>query len=280
MQIVRHAADSPSSTPCASEFLIATVQPDGAAIECRAIGSAGLAGRGFCRRMREINQFIEEHAKYNTYFGIAARRTDASNGTLKSCLNLACLFTDIDFKITSREAAVAALDGFALRPSAIIESGGVFHSYWFLAAPIDLPAEAERAKGLLRKLALKLGGDLASAEPARVLRIPQTLNYKYDPPRPVSIANFDSARSYTPAQFDAALADVSDPAPGSGANSDGKRFRATDHPISEGEGRNQYLYRLGRSEKARGHNAAVIRAAMKAANETDCKPPVEESEFE
>jgi putative DNA primase/helicase len=60
----------------------------------------------------------------------------------------------------------------------------------------------------------------------------------------------------------------------------GQGFRATDHHIYEGEGRNTYLYRLGRSEKARGHSEAVIRAAMTAANQADCNPPVEEAEFE
>jgi len=63
-------------------------------------------------------------------------------------------------------------------------------------------------------------------------------------------------------------------------NSKSQGFHATDQPIHEGQGRNIYLYRLGRSEKARGHSEAVIRAAMTAANETDCKPPVGQDEFE
>lgn len=60
----------------------------------------------------------------------------------------------------------------------------------------------------------------------------------------------------------------------------GQGFRASDHPIYEGEGRNTYLYRLGRSEKARNHAEAVICVAMAAANETQCRPPVDAAEFE
>jgi hypothetical protein len=40
----------------------------------------------------------------------------------------------------------------------------------------------------LRRLARTLGGDLSAAEPARVLRVPGTTNFKlYGTPRPVQL---------------------------------------------------------------------------------------------
>jgi putative DNA primase/helicase len=65
---------------------------------------------------------------------------------------------------------------------------------------------------------------------------------------------------------------------GRGANGGG--FRAADHLTYEHEGRNIYLFRMGRSEKARGHIEAVIRAALDAANKAQCVPPVDKDEFE
>jgi putative DNA primase/helicase len=59
----------------------------------------------------------------------------------------------------------------------------------------------------------------------------------------------------------------------------GGGFRASNHPINEGEGRNNYLYKLGRSLKAQGLPANVIRTAMDAANREQCTPPLKQSEF-
>ena len=47
--------------------------------------------------------------------------------------------------------------------------------------PIDLTREAKKAKAYLRALAAVVVGDLQSAEPARVLRLPGSFNLKYLP---------------------------------------------------------------------------------------------------
>jgi hypothetical protein len=65
-------------------------------------------------------------------------------------------------------------------------------------------------------------------------------------------------------------------------------FKASDHPIREGEGRNNYLYRAGRSEKAKLENAgypeavikASVRAHMTACNQEQCNPPLDNDEIE
>jgi hypothetical protein len=120
--------------------------------------------------------------------GVATRR-DASSGELKNCQHLGALFVDIDFKRTPEPAARERVARMPLPPSAIVQSGGGLHVYWFLREPFLLPADGEYAKGLLRRLALALGGDSSSAEPAHILRVPGSTNYKpeYSSPRRVRL---------------------------------------------------------------------------------------------
>lgn len=56
-------------------------------------------------------------------------------------------------------------------------------------------------------------------------------------------------------------------------------FKAAEKPIHAGEGRNNYLYKVGRSAKAKGYNPASIEALMRAENDTSCNPPVDNHEF-
>ena len=73
--------------------------------------------------------------------------------------------------------------------SAVVHSGRGLHGYWLLRESIPLRAEDQRRRfaARLRALSTKLGGDPAVADVARVLRLPGSLNYKYDPPRPVRL---------------------------------------------------------------------------------------------
>src|SRR5215213_1281761 len=78
------------------------------------------------------------------------------------------------------EAAVAALAEFDPAPTIVIGSGSGSncHAYWPLTEPLTRE-EVERAN---RRLAHALGADPASADAARILRVPGTLSHKHDPP--------------------------------------------------------------------------------------------------
>ena len=81
------------------------------------------------------------------------------------------------------EAAVAALDAFEPAPSIVIASGSGSncHAYWPLLEPLPSD-ELEHAN---RRLAHALGADPASADAARILRVPGTLSHKHRPPTAV-----------------------------------------------------------------------------------------------
>jgi P4 family phage/plasmid primase-like protien len=74
-------------------------------------------------------------------------------------------------------------------PSAVVNSGGGFHVYW-ISNKVLLPHEWEPyaygLKNLMIQRGLKCDAGL-TGEISRILRVPGTLNYKYDPPRPVEL---------------------------------------------------------------------------------------------
>jgi|GEM_PF-2442170 len=76
------------------------------------------------------------------------------------------------------------------QPTHIVFSGAGLHAYWVLDAFVDRvtwQAYAGKFK-LLTKALNFLADDCRTADIASVLRIPGTLNYKYAPPRPVTLA--------------------------------------------------------------------------------------------
>ena len=136
-----------------------------------------------------ISAFVRQHgAERNIYFGVAIRKPDAKTGSGAECQALTALFAEIDFSQTPETVARERLATFPLRPSLTVRSGGGLHCYWLLAEPLSLGGTGlADAKVLLIALADAVGADRASAEPARILRLPGTWNFKYDPPREVGL---------------------------------------------------------------------------------------------
>jgi hypothetical protein len=132
-----------------------------------------------------IEGFVDLFEDHNLYFGVATRK-DATSGALENLAMLPALFVDIDFALTPEAEALSRVRDFPLPPSACVRSGGGLHAYWCLREPLVFPDDTERAACLLRRLCGTLHGDLAAAEPTRVLRLPTTANLKYQPARAVT----------------------------------------------------------------------------------------------
>jgi hypothetical protein len=103
------------------------------------------------------------------------------------------------------EHAVAAVRDFEPAPSIVIASGtgSNCHAYWPLTQPLARN-EVERAN---RRLALALGADPASADAARILRVPSTLSHKHDPPTVVEAIRLDTDRRLNVADVIGSLPD-------------------------------------------------------------------------
>ena len=112
-----------------------------------------------------------------------------------------CVYGEFDAKDFDgdKAATLAHIDGQPVTPSVIVDSGGGYHSYWLFRDPFIFAEQADRERARLLQAAWVryVGSDPAAKDLARVLRVPGTVNAKYDPPRPVTILRADLARTYT-----------------------------------------------------------------------------------
>jgi len=107
------------------------------------------------------------------------------------------------------------------RPTLVVNSGGGLHAYWLFKEPWVFESEEERveAANLLRRfqghvcdLGKQNGWKLDNtSDLAHLLRLPGTLNHKYDPPTPVKVIYNDGPR-YNPGDIENELPpDISAP---------------------------------------------------------------------
>jgi hypothetical protein len=99
------------------------------------------------------------------------------------------LFVEVD-----AEASARLLERAPQPPSMSVLSGsrGHLHAYWLL----DRAVSGAEVKSANRKLAHRVGGDLASVDESRILRPPETKSFKHDPPRPVLLESLHPERVY------------------------------------------------------------------------------------
>jgi hypothetical protein len=144
--------------------------------------------------VQRIDHFIKETSarRMAAYFGVALR-TPASakdhKGDAPHCQTLTALFVDADFKHLGEVETRKRLAEFPISASIIVNSGGGLHPYWLLRQPLDLQRDYRGAQSILRRVAKGVADivDVSVSEPARVLRITGSLNFKYTPPRQVVV---------------------------------------------------------------------------------------------
>lgn len=113
-----------------------------------------------------------------------------------------CLYGEFDAKTYgSKESIAAHIDGATWpTPSVLIDSGGGLHGYWLLREPWILETdEARQAAELVQRLWVQnvIGADPSVHDLTRILRVPGTRNFKYDPPPPVEYVYCALERTYT-----------------------------------------------------------------------------------
>ena len=103
-------------------------------------------------------------------------------------------------------------------------------------------------------------------QPARILRLPETLNHKYDRPRPVRLVT----------ETDAAinLSELEDVLPAEIV----VRGQLMLEGIPQGQ-RNDQLYRQGRSLVVQGKSLPEVHTALDALNRQQCRPPLDPAEI-
>jgi hypothetical protein len=169
--------------------VLAAADPEGRFLELRYRRAVGMGQRfvpavdvdAAARLARRLG------ASSDTYVGVALR--DRPAGGRSAVTGSRVVFVEVDAQASRR-----LLDRALRPPSMTIQSGtpGHLHAYWLLSRP----GTGGEVKAANRKLAHHVGGDLASVDEARILRPPETQNFKHEPPRPVVLASLHPDRVY------------------------------------------------------------------------------------
>ena len=217
-----------------------------------------------------LEAFVKPRRDRNVYVGVASRRTD-HDGSLAGCGALPALFADLDFKDLDESEARKALEALPLAPSIVVHSGGGLQPWWLLQEPIDLQQDTDEVRTLLRRLAAHLRADMVAAEPARILRLPNSRNFKYQPPRQVRVETFDPSRRYHVWEFRDWLPEAP------------RDLRVLAGPTPDAipaGSRNAHLTSLAGAMRKRGMSEAAIAAALVTENVARCRPPLPDVEVQ
>jgi len=252
----------------AEDFLRAFFACTSCDVELRALPCKA---RLFTRDLGDVRRFVEGHSDQSLYFGVATRER---GGDKAHCRDIPALWCDVDFKTTPEPRARESMKSLTMTPSIVVSSGGGWHLYWLLAEPTS--ASDVRIEPTLRGLARALGGDRAAAEIARIMRLPGTTNWKYDPPRRCQILEANWDRRYSLTEFER----YAEQAPNEQANGVAAR-----EPIPAGEAipegqRNSQLTRVAGKMRRTGLSESEMRAALRAVNQERCNPPLLETEVD
>lgn len=156
----------------------------------------------------------------NTDIFVCLSRQSQNSGRREAnnALALWCVWMDIDVKAgtyANKEEALVALYELCRKlnipdPSIIIDSGGGLHVYWLSERVLTL-AEWKPYATALRNAAQREGFFFDSGittDAARVLRIPETFNYKLDEPRPVFFLQGTKKRYDLEIEFSSIMGDA------------------------------------------------------------------------
>jgi hypothetical protein len=137
-------------------------------------------------------------ARTDVYVGVLLR--DQPAGGRAAISGGRVVFVEVD-----ATAARELLSRAPAPPSIVVGSGtpGHLHAYWLLRER----ASSEQIEAANRKLCHRVAGDRASVDCARILRPPQTLNYKHTPARLVQLLALDERRIYPLAELTQGLED-------------------------------------------------------------------------
>lgn len=149
----------------------------------------------------------------DVWLGAATRtqRLEGRRGGAEDCHQLPGMWIDVDIAGPGHAdsthlpadlpAALALVNTFPLPPTAIVHTGGGVHAWWLFAEPVDMDEGAPLLRrwehrwqqaARVNKLAID-----AVSDPARIMRIPGTVNRKPGiPPRPVYVLDGNKGARY------------------------------------------------------------------------------------
>lgn len=154
-------------------------------------------------QINNIPSVLASHRDQNCYFGVATRSN--GNGTAQGIMQVPALWLDLD---TPANDAGKKFKEFPLPPTFSLEtSTEKYQVFWVLREPVG-KEEIPHVEDLLRRLAVYFSGDMAATDASRILRVPGTLNMKYDPHPQVKVLGFTPDKRYELSDFEDLLPEV------------------------------------------------------------------------
>jgi hypothetical protein len=131
---------------------------------------------------KSVGQFCKDYKDRHIYFGVATR--DGKGGEEGNVKSIPCVWVEMDYKDIPEANIQGIIDKFAFKPTFITKTGGGVHLYFLLDKPVDLKrnSDVRKVNDWIRSELNKLGDcklDKISDIP-RILRLPDTVNHKYD----------------------------------------------------------------------------------------------------
>lgn len=167
--------------PASGDYIVTAIPPGGKTFEIVRSSQADVAAAVRRLSTQPLNIFV----------GIGSY-----NKTRRAPLLKRALFLDLDGKDfgAGKMGALRELGRFCRAtgfpvPAILVDSGNGCHAYWPLTEDIDVDpwrALALRLKAKCTELGFR-ADPTCTADAARILRVPTTLNHKQQPPKPVSI---------------------------------------------------------------------------------------------
>jgi energy-coupling factor transporter ATP-binding protein EcfA2 len=162
----------------------------------------------FMQTLQEAEDAIDDllQKKYDVYFACAKYENDTDGRTQKNSTYFKSFWIDVDCGVGKPyETQADGLD--ALKQfcntihwplPTIVNSGRGIHAYWRLATTVnraEWKAVADRLKALCAEHEFDADPS-RTAESASILRVPETFNFKQDPPLPVEILHVADQSEY------------------------------------------------------------------------------------
>ena len=183
-----------------TDLLNRVLPPEGTGYYCiLGLGEPKPPIQSFHKTLEEVTDRVKEllAKNYDAYFGCAKYVDENEGRTQKNSAYFKSFWLDIDCGVgkpyETQAIGLEALSEFCLKIKmplpTVVDSGRGIHSYWELSDVISreqwLPV-AKRIKHLCQEHDFKADPS-RTAESASVLRLPETFNFKQNPPLPTSI---------------------------------------------------------------------------------------------
>ena len=149
-----------------------------------------------------IPAILETHNSQNVHFGVATRIK--GDGSKNGIIQIPGLWVDLDvYKLTDEQKRESRqrYKSSHLKPTFVIDSGGGRYFLWMLKEPAS-KEQVSKVEEFLKRLASYFHGDPQATDASRILRIPGSVNHKYQHTPQVVVKESHPEREYSLDDFD------------------------------------------------------------------------------